>query len=272
MNDAADKTIDIAIATDQNLVRYCPTLFNSISRNTRHPVNIVILCRGLTDAEKAVLLELQFGNLSVEIIPMDEYFADTSLNLLAHTTLSTMDRLFLPDLLPDTSRILYLDIDITVLDDLGELFNHQTPECGICAKSSVHTSYSTLSALIDIWGSDRQQLRQVAGARGQGLRSTCFNAGVIVLDLDLLRQQDFVNYSVSLVERFGINDQLVLNLFAAGEYRELDPGWNVFVGQDNPPQKHIIHWAGPHKPWGKIPVPGRHIWGQYYLRVEALER
>src|SRR3712207_9253337 len=37
--------------------------------------------------------------------------------MLAHTTVSTMDRLLLPDVLTDLDRVVYIDIDVAVLGE-----------------------------------------------------------------------------------------------------------------------------------------------------------
>ena len=53
---------------------------------------------------------------------MGQAFSDTAL-VLDHTTLPTMYRLLLPNLLPDCDQCVYLDGDIIVTGDISSVFD-----------------------------------------------------------------------------------------------------------------------------------------------------
>ncbi len=68
--------------------------------------------------------------------------------------------------------------------------------------------------------------RRMAAAHGFGVHT--FNAGVMVLDLDRMRRDRFVELLVPMAGRFGLHDQDVLNAYTGPHRAELDPRWNSF--------------------------------------------
>ena len=78
--------------------------------------------------------------------------------------------------------------------------------------------------------------------------------------------------TVDLVRRFGVNDQLAINLYTRGEFEPLDPSWNLFAGQDTLDAPRIIHWPGPKKPWNSDEVPFKSAWDSYARGYDPLRR
>jgi lipopolysaccharide biosynthesis glycosyltransferase len=69
-----------------------------------------------------------------------------------------------------------------------------------------------------------------------------------------------------------VNDQLAINLYTKGEFEPLDSAWNVFVGQDASDAPHIIHWAGPNKPWNTNDLPFKSEWDTYAREYDPMRR
>lgn len=256
-------TINVCSASDANLINYLPTLMNSISKNTKKNINFYLLANKLTDEIKSYLLELNIPRISLKIIDMKESFSGIKLDLLKHTTISTMDRLFLPSILKDIRKIIYLDIDLIVNDDLSKLYKLKTSKRGIAAKTTLKKEFSRMDNLLKTWISKKDEIPKIL-EYCKNPRCSCFNAGVLLLDLDKLRKNNMEEIVINLINKFGINDQLALNIYANGEYAQLPKRWNIFVGQENPKLKSIIHWIGPKKPWNNNKVSLREYWIKYY--------
>jgi len=95
---------------------------------------------------------------------------------------------------------------------------------------------------------------------------------VLLLDLEKLRENNFEELVIYLVREYGIYDQVALNIYANGNYEELPASWNVFVGQENPIERNIIHWVGGgNKPWNNPNVPFAEYWRKYYQRLNGLK-
>jgi lipopolysaccharide biosynthesis glycosyltransferase len=51
------------------------------------------------------------------------------------------------------------------------------------------------------------------------------------------------------VERFGMNDQELLNVYAGADRSALPESWNALPTQEVVTDPRLIHWAGWLKPW-----------------------
>jgi lipopolysaccharide biosynthesis glycosyltransferase len=209
---------------------------------------------------KRGLLRPASPKTTVRLVDTSKMLMGLSLKLLPHTSLAAMDRILLPALLPDVSKVIYLDGDTVVPGDLSALYRQGTSSKGIAAKSSILPDYRTLGKLVRIWARDPSRVLSEVRI---DTAASCFNSGVMLLDLDILRAHQFVDIALELAAKYGLNDQLIFNIYATGDYARLDASWNVFVGQDAPPTKNIIHWVGPRKPWSVPGVPLAEFWHRY---------
>lgn len=114
-------------------------------------------------------------------------------------------------------------------------------ECGIVARSSKNTN------LINEWLKKDGLIQNLNYTANRS-----FNAGVLLLSLKKLRENDFVDKTLDLVQKWGVNDQIALNFYCNGKYDELPMEYNFWAGRDDwkDLEKHkIVHFAGPNKPW-----------------------
>lgn len=178
-------------------------------------------------------------------------------------------RIFLPKLLPDVHRILYLDIDTLTCTDLRQLMEMDMKGAAIGAVIE-YASHA---------GSDFNERLDIP--------QSCpgyFNAGVLLMDLDTFRREDFIPMLLDFAERYkdvltGI-DQDTLNGVLWSRTIHLHPRWNWHDGltrrilknklsapiwQGNSPLHSveaalapaILHFQGPHKPWHYNHLPER---------------
>ena len=264
----------VVFGFDDHIARHSLRALNSLSRNTCHALDAVILARRWRPWTEAYYRSLELERLRIWIVDMSAASFSGDLRLLAHTTAATMDRLYLPMLLPDADRVVYLDTDLICVDDLTPLYELALPESGIAARPSVKEGYATLPDLVTTWAPPEARetilcelVRSNAPASGR-----TFNAGVLVMDLQKLRRRSFVRTTLDMVKRFGVNDQLALNLYTKGEFEPLDPAWNVFAGQDTSDAPHIIHWPGPKKPWNTDDVPFKSVWDAYAREYDPIRQ
>lgn len=153
---------------------------------------------------------------------------------------SSMDRLMLPDLLPREDRCLYLDIDTCVTAPLTDLFLTPTGPKGIAARSSTRKQFLTTDSYARLTG-----VTLPANLPSH----TNFNAGVLLLSLETLRQNNFTTQTLSIVERSRCNDQIAIASYAESLHTPLPPRFNHWPNHETLPDPAIIHFVGPHKPW-----------------------
>lgn len=164
-------------------------------------------------------------------------------------------RLLLPDLLPDCERVLYLDSDLLALQSLVPLF-----------QADIHSNL--LAAAPSPVAGSEQRLRELGCDPAHGY----FNSGVLLMNLDRMRAEDFTDRALALAAEKAVGfvypDQDLLNLMAQNRWLKLHPRWNAIshfwlypelTASCNTPDEclaarlspAIVHFEGPNsiKPW-----------------------
>ncbi|CEM29492.1 unnamed protein product [Vitrella brassicaformis CCMP3155] len=258
----SDLPLSIVLSTDNQLIKRIPTLLNSIYMNNKQErVHLYVVVTNDVEERNKKLLRLlvaeKFPTFTLEMLDFNYNLRYTK--TLKHVTIATMCRLMLPKILPEIDRVIYLDIDTIVHGPLRKMFEMDIPETGVTGRTSLSPNLINSWLRHDnIWPAIRYQ------------SSKSFNAGVLLVSLETLRRNRFVDRVMSWVNTWGVNDQIAFNLYCNGTYGELPAAYNVFVGQDTvikgPPV--VLHYAGSSKPWN--PTYGKRrmrlFWEKYALQ------
>jgi lipopolysaccharide biosynthesis glycosyltransferase len=84
-----------------------------------------------------------------------------------------------------------------------------------------------------------------------------------------MRHDNFSRNFMPFVEIYGMNDQMVLNLYGGARYAVLPPEWNYRPSHQQIESPKLIHWAGRMKPWAQPKAPLAHLWRQYESAFDA---
>lgn len=163
-------------------------------------------------------------------------------------------RIFLPELLPDVDKILYLDVDTIVVDSLEPLFELDLGDNYVAAVTNVFEPHFA----------HRPAALGVA-------QDAYFNSGVVVMNLALMRRdgisEKLRSYSLKKGSELFWVDQDALNVVLGARRLALHPRWNCMNSVLNFPwspevfgeaaveeaRRHpgIRHFEGPsaNKPW-----------------------
>lgn len=180
--------------------------------------------------------------------------------------------LLLADRLPaDLDRVLFLDADLLVLDDVRILWEWDLEEAvvGACRDMAIPTCGAA---------------RGVKSLATWGVRPEApyFNAGVLVVDLPAWRDARVAQRATEYLRRIGRRvdffHQEALNAVLSEDWHPLPARWNLLGGVagrsfERPPSEAwrnpgIVHFAGRMKPW-RMPVGGRFD-GRYRIVLERL--
>ncbi len=248
--------IHIAIASDRNYLVHAGTLIRSICENhwkQRLFFHLLTMDERVPEDEKLkrFISEISSENVSLQVHCLDENspLIRSIPDGCAISSRSAFLRFLAPDLV-DAEKLLYLDCDTIVLDDLGPLFEMNMGE-------------KTLAAVSDLFSGVRMF------SKGFGLQY--FNSGVLLINARQWRENDDLKKVISFTagkftkifagkKQYG--DQDILNLLFLGDVMYLHPKYNAvnplflrrgsFRGEifeqayRNPT---ILHFAGGAKPW-----------------------
>ena len=182
-------TIYIAMITDDNYVKPTVVTLTSLWENKKAEsvYNISILTNNLNEENTNLLKSLNNSNFSINILDKSNFIEEfKNINQERHVTFTSLLKFFLPEIFNNLDKILYLDSDILVQDDLSELFN-----------IDISDFYS--AAVKDILCKVNKQHMLKYNIQNEYY----FNSGVLLLNLELMRQNNTAN---SLIE-YRINNK-----------------------------------------------------------------
>lgn len=167
-----------------------------------------------------------------------------------HVSSAAFIKTILTSLLPEVDKVIYLDSDLLVLEDIGMLWDLVDSKVELAAVRSA--SYFI----------DNEHL-------GLKKDDETFNSGLMVMNLDLMRQNQRETQLLTFLklknEVTSLNDQAAFNSVFKYNWLKLDLRWNVYVqnfifgnqklryknkdikkSRMNP---YIVHFNGSVKPW-----------------------
>ncbi len=273
----AGTELNIEFSLDAKYKPQLDVVLDSVVANTDRPVRAFVLCRqhGPEDFERMARL---FPTVSFVWLPTDHVDYGPIAGKVPWASLATMDRTLLPLILPDVDRMMHLDLDLLILGDLAELFD--TPfegrplvavhEPQMCFRSGYDTVRRTAQRLRQLGTPDLAvELMSRVVAR-HPFDFSVFNAGVMMMNLDRMRADDFCFRFLPYVQRYGVNGQEVLNIYVGDDYVRVGTQWNRNARLEPLDDTVIAHWAGPFKPWrSDWYVSGRELWQTAEARFRA---
>lgn len=218
---------------------------------------IIILNQGIKDEYVAKLKQLATANVSIDFESMAakirECLGDKNNKLRAdYFTLTIYYRLFIAEMFPNIKRALYIDADVIILDDIGKLYDTDL------------TGNMLGAALDPVIGTDA--LMANYANRAVGVQATRYvNSGVLVMDLQQLRQRDFAEHFLNLLNTYHFNsiapDQDYINAISANRLTILDSKWDVETGELDGTK--LIHYNLYQKPWRYAGMKGAEAFWKY---------
>jgi len=235
--------IEIALAFDSHAFRGASITVQSVINSTPEStaLRFHLFTKNLAQTQTAFLQQFSRNHPGVSMVGHtidDSMFSDCK---SLHGNFMTYARILLPDLI-STERLLYLDSDLLITEDLSLLWQTDLQNQPIGAVS--------LTSLQ--WSNDNTFLNSL----GIPLDAPYFNAGVLLIDSSRWRAERTGEKLKELAKIHGLNlpsvDQTLLNLAYHEKFVNLEPKWNqlVYAGRPmKPVVPGILHFLGSPKPW-----------------------
>lgn len=257
--------IPIVFATDDGYAPYLGVVLQSLithaSQNNFY--QIYILYTTLTAEHKRRLCGMGCDYVAIDCVDVTEQTAQLG-DFTTHSWLpvETTYRLLLSELFPQYDKILYLDCDIIILDDVAKLYQHNL-EGSVLGVAELAVEKNTLSHWTEVLHLDLEE---------------AFNAGVLLFHTKLFREEKIQEKCMALLvedwkkesPQFVFQDQDVLNLVCRGKTSRFSMAWNLEwymdmtekgtlfqVTEETRPaydkakeNPKLIHFTSPWKAWG----------------------
>ncbi|XP_057230799.1 glycosyltransferase 8 domain-containing protein 1 [Malurus melanocephalus] len=289
-----DKEISVVIAASDERLGGAIAAMNSIYQNTRSNVVFhIVTLNDTVDHLRMWLSSTPLKNMRYQIsefdprvlegkVQVDPQKADTFKPL-------TFARFYLPNLVPHAEKVIYVDDDVIVQDDIVELYNTALKPGHAAAFSDDCDSTSSKVAVrgagnqynyIGFLDYKKETIRKLAMKA-----NTCsFNPGVFVANLTEWKLQNITKQlekwmTLNVVEELysktlagSITTPPLLIVFYK-QHSSIDPMWNVrhlgsSAGKRYSPQfvkaAKLLHWNGHFKPWGRT-ASYAEVWEKWYV-------
>lgn len=258
------KEMNIALAADSNyMIPIMVTLQSIFTHHNNINVYLCFLEENLKEEDINTLSQFTELNNS-NLYPLKISYEQ--LHNLPDTRhgKTTLLRLYLPQLLPNINKILYLDGDIVINDKLSELYNIDLENNYIAASKDTAPLYHP----------DRIRDLEISNTHWY------FNAGITLMNLEALRKIDLSkkihDYAKRHFNQITSPDQDVLNYICQGHTIYIHPRYNMNYNvekdvaistwgkeqvKEAKQSPAIIHYIGPIKPWHILCThPQRKLW------------
>lgn len=283
----AFEPVSICFASDDNYAPYLKVAIYSLlcNRNRERSYDIIILHKRISREHQGEILGLADGKSGVSIRFVNVAEADLELqsDVGCYYAVETNYRLLLfSKLFQNYRRMLYLDCDIIVTGDVGELFDVDLEGKSAAGVEDVGfrwLAYTKRAIFLD--NKPYNVLNYCTDVLGIKDSGSYVNAGVLLFDLEKCRQKvSFRDVVETLHSRnFFYNDQDVLNILLEGNIKQVDCKWNYmnniafYLECDRKEFRElyldlrredyrIIHYISAKKPWnGEVPMG--EVWQKY---------
>lgn len=203
-------------------------------------------------------VRIDFLDVASAVAPVVRHFS-----LRDYYTFSIYYRLFIPSLFPQYDKVLYIDCDTVLDDDVEKLYRTDLGNNLVAAVPD--TIVRDDPALQDY-------VRLAVGVMPDGY----FNSGVMLMNLRAFRRFDIEGQFVRLISRYHFPtvapDQDYLNYLCNGLVTYLPDSWNrMFSERPFADRPHLIHYNMFMKPWLYDHVPNGDRFWHYAERTDFLD-
>ncbi|WP_319578632.1 DUF4422 domain-containing protein [uncultured Methanospirillum sp.] len=284
------EVIPIVSAFDNNFAPIYSVFLESLisTSSSRYHYDLIILSDLISDEHKKRLISQikTISHISIRFFEMNQYLNKENLEIEPHFSKSTFFRLKLPSILPEYNKIIYIDPDVIIREDISEIFFTNLNNCYAGVVRCLNTLEHRLANLnVGIPYNNLTYEDYFINEVGlnENTLDNYFNAGFMLLNLHKIREENLEEMFLKLysLKNFFLVDQDILNKSFNNKIIFLEQRWNVVhlcksraISQlpykyeveyqkalENPA---IIHYAAPYnKPWLNDSVPFGEIFWMY---------
>jgi lipopolysaccharide biosynthesis glycosyltransferase len=282
--------VHIAMTLDVAYLRGSMAAVFSILKHSSCPENVIFhFLVGNRDAGLRSLIFSTFPFLRFKVYHFDEALVKSRISASVRLALEhplNYARSYLADILePCVERVIYLDSDLIVVDDIVKLWGTRLGSGAIGAPEYCHTNFTKY--FTDSFWSNKAFTMVFDHRRN---KPCYFNTGVMVMNLVKWREQNYRSSIESWMKRqkeariYELGSLPPFLLVFAGDVEPIDHKWNQHgLGGDNlegrcrplhPGPVSLLHWSGKGKPWIRLdarkPCSVDNLWAPYDLRLPSM--
>ena len=263
-------SLNLVFAFDEYFCKYFAVTLQSLIEhsNPKKLYDIVVFTSDLSDKNAKRLLRQIPENFSIRFFNIKKYISNNFQNIKLKTrsywTEEVYYRVFIPIIMNKYDRVLFLDSDVIIQDDIYKLFSIDFEDKEIIAISD---TIKLVTNSKDV----EKRLKFIKNELRVKNPKEYFNAGVLLFNVQKINKDNYIKsfLEVMSLKKLEFQDQDALSSMFYNRSKLIDLKWNLqyhvpFGHQkdiasmdkedyqeyctafDNP---NIIHYTSPYKPW-----------------------
>lgn len=263
------KIVPIFLAADDKYVKFMMVTIRSIISNAtpKHQYKMYVLHTDITEENQAMVKRMETANCKITFVDVTSELRkiEKKISLRDYYTATTYYRVFIADMFPEYEKVLYIDSDTVVREDIANLYQYEL------RKNYIGAVRDQLVVQTDTYG---DYVEKVLGIS----RGAYFNAGVVLINCEQFRKNHMLKKFIELLNTYTFvvaQDQDYLNILCKDNVLWVDPRWNVqMMGtlHFDDEQSKLVHYNLAAKPWNyKECRLGEYFW-EYAKQTEKYEQ
>jgi len=265
------ETARIMLSCDNKFVSILSVCLLSLAEHASADVNyeINILHVDIDLHNQGVLQNLlkSFPNVRLRFVDVGSFVNSVQFVTHAHIPVSTFYRLFAAYIFAGYDKILHLDADMLICDDVAKVYRTGIEDCMVAATHDADgcCQFNGSSPMFKDYGKKTLKLKD---------QFSYFQAGILLMNLKKIREKYTIRDFIQQISKgYYYGDQDVLNVMCENSVRYLNMRWNVMIDCDHKRMNNIktyaphalaqsylearrdpaiIHYAGYPKPWATV--------------------
>ena len=273
----SDNNIPVFFACNRNYLHVFSVAFQSLisTSNDKNNYDVWLLISDISEQDKENLLGMIKTRKNISLRFLDfKYFISQNIQkrlyLSRYISLEAYYRIFIPEIFTCYNKLLWLDSDIVIKQDIADLYHTNIKDNWVAMASNIWTIYATNNNISPEGISMSFKDYILKFLKMSDYNHYC-NDGIMIMNAKQLRQNQFSAKCMEALARIkspNYHDQDLINIVCEGHNFFLPLEWNhvwylqdysflkgkisqeLYDGYDN--ARHfpkIIHYAGSIKPW-----------------------
>ncbi|HDZ5091127.1 TPA: glycosyltransferase family 8 protein, partial [Campylobacter jejuni] len=292
-----DNQIGIVLAVDENYINYLCVTIESLQYNCsiENDYDIVILFSYSNDfIQNEIIQNYSKENFSIRFIDISyiiNYFDDQFFYICNHFTIAMYYRFFIPSIFKNYKKIIYLDCDAILLDDISSLYTIDLKEnlLGVVLDTEIQRMHFLKN---NEWS--KNFINYLKNDLTLKKSENYFQSGFIIFNIQKCLEFNLMEKCLIALKNIKtpmFPDQDILNKVTEEKVYYLDLSWNVEnhimvfnrANLDNFPKDTLeqylkslkevkfLHFSGCIKPWQDPTSYNAHLWWHYARQTPFYE-
>lgn len=237
--------IPITFALDDNFIPFLATSIDSIIKHasTDYEYKFYVFHNGLSKKNIEKFSSYSSFGFTVDFINVNDKINEVNHKICVRDNYSEAIyyRFFIPEILRQYDKVIYIDCDTILVDDIANLFNTDLGD-------------NLLGAVVDEAVAGVQIFREYVLKYLSVPQPKYFNSGVLLFNAKKCREVDLEGMFIKMLNKVVFKvapDQDFLNVICKDKVKYLDLSWNKLATPSSFDEKNLklIHYNLNFKPW-----------------------